>query len=165
MDREQHLAQGFSSMAKRSRRYLLGVALRLTRGAMGDAEDLVQDAMVRAFRRFPQGRLDSERAWLKKIIVRLHLDSLRRVATRAAVFREYFRGIDASLQTSEAPAWIELTNDNVRTALAQLEDRYRVPFELVEIEGLNYDLAAIRLGLNRNTLASRIRRARRALRK
>jgi len=66
------------------RSYLFSIAYRML-GSVSDAEDAVQDAFVR-WQRDPRGEVDSPRAYLATIVVRLSMDQLRSARARREVY-------------------------------------------------------------------------------
>ncbi|MFB2550212.1 sigma-70 family RNA polymerase sigma factor [Ensifer soli] len=128
-----------------------------------DAEDLVHDALVKAYERrstFREG--GSVRTWLFSILHNTHVDRLRkRLADRR-------RDDDAA--EALAGAAIEAGQDHavrlaqVREAFYALPEEQRVALHLVAIEDLSYQEAADALGIPVGTLMSRISRARQRLR-
>ncbi|MBB5751366.1 sigma-70 family RNA polymerase sigma factor [Prosthecomicrobium pneumaticum] len=127
-----------------------------------DAEDLVHDALVRAYERrssFREG--GSVRTWLFSILHNVFVD--RRRARRAEMAR-----IEqvAELQEREAAPHQEqqLRLAQVRRAFMDLPEEQRAALHLVAIEGLTFAEAAGALGIPIGTLMSRLARARAALR-
>lgn len=134
----------------RLRRY----AESLTRSAC-EAEDLVQDALVRAWRFRASFRPGTNlRAWLTRIVKNEFLSQ-----------RQRGRREEAGLWISESFAcdpdqeW-RIRVGEVLAALPQLPTGNRRALLLVAAEGLSYDEAARRCGCDANVLRSRVRRAR-----
>lgn len=137
-------------------------ARALTRDA-GDAEDLVHDALVRAYERRGTFRAGGNlRAWLLSILHNVFVDRAR--SRRSAAAREE---VAAALAASR----IDPPHDHivrlaqVREAFFGLPEEQRAALHLVAIEGLTYQEAAAALGVPLGTLMSRIGRARAALRR
>ena len=127
-----------------------------------DAEDLVHDALVRAYEKRGQFRPgNSLRAWLLSIVHNTFVDSVR--ARRSAVVR-----LERAAET--APDLGQPTQEHtvrlaeVRRTFMQLPDEQRAALHLVSIEGLSYQEAATALGIPVGTLMSRLGRGRAALR-
>ncbi|WP_372593538.1 RNA polymerase sigma factor [Actinotalea sp.] len=146
---------------------LYRVALSLTRHS-ADAEDLVQDTLIRAYRAI--GRFDGAhpRAWLLTILRRTHLN---RVRVRSPVLLKDGDGVTAALDragvaspAAEDVVVDELFDDAVADALASLPQKHREVIRLVDLDGLSYQDAADRLGVPRGTVMSRLHRARRRIR-
>ncbi|MEZ5233685.1 MAG: sigma-70 family RNA polymerase sigma factor [Acidimicrobiia bacterium] len=143
---------------------LLRVARSLTRHD-AEAEDLVQDTLLRAYRGI--GRFDGRhpRAWLLTICRNAHRNNARRA--RPEVLRDGDGGIDvlAGLTIDEQSLLVEDRLDAaLERALGELPERFRRPVELVDLDGLSYAEAAAALGVPVGTVMSRLHRARRRLR-
>lgn len=132
-----------------------------------DAEDLVHDALVRAYER--RGSFDAERGgaagglrgWLLSVLHNVFIDRRRLNAARTR--REAQAGELAD--TVAAPAQEHsLRLAQVRDAFMDLPEEQRAALHLVAIEGLGYAEAASALGIPQGTLMSRLSRARAALR-
>jgi RNA polymerase sigma-70 factor (ECF subfamily) len=160
-------------LAEESR--LRRVATRLTRCA-ADADDLVQDTLLRAFRarrRFQPGT--SIRAWTTTILRRVFLtDSLRskrrRLETDTDAGEPLNRTPGALAASSRdatlsAEALSERLEDPVKRALERVPDVYRVPFLMSIVESLTCAEIADRLGVPDGTVMSRIHRARESMKR
>lgn len=144
---------------------LLGPLRRYARSLTrdeGQAEDLVQDTLVRAYERRgtfqPGGNL---RGWLLSILHNTFIDDRRRHAA------ETRRAQHLAVQTeSSAPAAQEsqVRLHQVQQAFLSLPEDQRAVLHLVAIEGLSYQEAAATLDIPIGTLMSRLGRARAALR-
>lgn len=139
--------------------YLRALARKLCRTQV-DPEDLVQDLYERVLRtEMPEGA--NARAWMSRIMNNLFIDKLRRRAARPEDPVE----IDPPAAPREERAWWEtLTETEVRAKLAQLPEEQRVTFELFAFEGKSYDEIAAKLKIAKNTVGTRILRARTRLR-
>lgn len=127
-----------------------------------DAEDLVHDALVRAYERKSTFRRGANlRNWLLSIVHNAHVDRLRRD-------RSLTRRHDAALIETEQslPAGQEhaVRLAQVREAFFRLPEEQRAALHLVAIEDMSYAQAAEALGIPVGTLMSRISRARAQLR-
>jgi RNA polymerase sigma-70 factor (ECF subfamily) len=126
------------------------------------AEDLVQDALVRAYERHHTFRPDGNlRTWLMSVLHNVFIDGRRRQRAEA-------RKIEHSAVTSDGTAPPEqewhLRLKQVGEAFANLPDEQRAAVYLVSIEGLSYQDAAQSLDIPVGTLMSRLGRGRAALR-
>lgn len=136
-------------------------ARSLTRDG-GDAEDLVHDALVRAYERRASFRRGGNlRAWLLSIVHNTFVDGARSRRAEAARIERASHLTDASLN---APQEHSIRLAQVREAFLGLGEEQRAALHLVAIEGLSYQEAADALGIPLGTLMSRIGRARAALR-
>jgi RNA polymerase sigma-70 factor (ECF subfamily) len=126
-----------------------------------DADDLVQDCLLRALDRFDtrvsQGDI---RPWLFTIMHNIYIDDWRRLRLRNQVMIE---GVEADLGLPPAQQANTEIRDTLR-ALAALPEEQRQVLLLVAVEGFGYGDAAAILGLPVGTVMSRLSRAREKLR-
>jgi RNA polymerase sigma factor (sigma-70 family) len=136
-------------------------ARSLTRDG-AEAEDLVHDALVRAFERRGSFRSGGNlRAWLLSIVHNAFIDGLRSRTSEAARVEQAGYLAETSIQ---APQEHSVRLAQVREAFFTLPEEQRSALHLVAIEGLTYSEAAEVSGVPLGTLMSRIGRARAALR-
>lgn len=145
---------------------LYRVALTMT-GQPADAEDLVQDTLVRAYRAIDRFDGAHPRAWLLTILRNTHRNRLR---TRIP---SVLRGADheSNLLDRSDPACsaedvvVDAQFESiVAEALIALPAIHRVVVQLVDIDGLTYTETAHALGIPRGTVMSRLHRARARIR-
>jgi RNA polymerase sigma-70 factor (ECF subfamily) len=146
---------------------LLRVAHTLT-GSWADAEDLVQDLLIRAYRNI--GGFDDAhpRAWLLTILRHAHLNSLRRQRPELpgdrvdAGHRPAFGApVAGSAEDAVGDAVMDaVMDDRVEAALAALDPRFRMVLLLIDVEQLTYAEVADLLGVPVSTVMSRLSRAR-----
>jgi RNA polymerase sigma-70 factor, ECF subfamily len=144
---------------------LLRVARGLTRHD-ADAEDLVQDTLLRAYRAIDRFDGRHPRAWLFTILRNAHLNHHRR--RRPTLLRDGTAGQRAErAATGDAPdAGVDATFEaDVEQALRSLTPPFRQVVSLVDIGGLSYADAARVLDVAEGTVMSRLHRARRNLRR
>jgi RNA polymerase sigma-70 factor, ECF subfamily len=137
-------------------------ALVLTRNP-DEAEDLVQDALVRAIAGASTWRPGTDlRPWLLSILHNTHVSRRRRKQVEAAGARRL--AVDTS--SSSPPAQLaHVQLGQTMAALMTLPDDQREVLTLVALDGLSYKQAAEILDLPIGTLMSRLARARDALRR
>ena len=133
----------------------------------GHADDVVQDAMLRAFRGFAAFRGDDARAWLFAIVRNCHITALAQQRRRATEPLPDEPADRAEPIAAEAGPEVEaLRRDDNRALnklLAALPVEYREVLILRELEDLNYrDIAAV-ANIPIGTVMSRLARARAAL--
>lgn len=152
---------------------LYRTALRLCRGHQADAEDLLQDAALRAFR--ASGSLrdpGAGRSWLFTILSRSHLNQLRRHRRRSEMAEADMEEADleAALATWSPPATpLEVLerrqlSERIATAIDRLAPELRAVVTLMDVEGFRQKEVAMMLELPEGTIGSRLFRARRLLR-
>ena len=130
-----------------------------------EAEDVVQDACVRAIRFFSSLRDDSPRAWLFTIVRNTWYSRVSRrahVVAGAALSDEQHQWPDDALDPEERLLQ-QHTVAVVRAALEQLPVDFREAIVLREIEGLSYKQIAAVVGVPIGTVMSRLARARERL--
>lgn len=146
---------------------LLRVANTLTRNH-AEAEDLVQDTLLRAFRAIDSFDGRHPRAWLLTILRNTHINRNRRQRPELLDDPERTMATVADTSTTgETPEGLVVgaTFDAVvEDALAHLPDDFRRTIELVDTQGLAYAEAAEVLGVPVGTVMSRIHRARHRIR-
>ncbi len=170
---------------RQHRAALLQEALRLTHGEMAEAEDLVQETLLKALRHDRRGGSirDRSRRWLLTILTNTHIDRYRRRAVRPAELS--FDTVEESLPREPAAEpqagvaesaaglpWEEqrelfrwMFTDEVLCALGRLPEVFRSAVVLADLEGLSYQEAAERLRVPLGTVMSRIHRGRARIRR
>jgi RNA polymerase sigma-70 factor (ECF subfamily) len=144
------------------------VAMSLTRNR-ADAEDLVQETLLRAHRAI--GRFDGRhpRAWLLTILRNTHLNSVRKrrpelLRDAEAADRLASAGPADDGATAEDTVVDAAFDGVVGVAFRSLPDRFRSVVELVDLGGLSYQEAADALGVPIGTVMSRLHRGRARIR-
>ncbi|CAN5479775.1 sigma-70 family RNA polymerase sigma factor [soil metagenome] len=154
---------------------LYRTALRMTRNP-ADAEDLVQEAYLRAFRSLHQFEPGTNlRAWIFRIMTNAYINEYRKRSRRPTSsslddleeFYLYDHLIDSGVQpTSERPEDVvldRLTAGDVIDALDNLSDDFREVVLLADVEGFSYREIAEIMDIPVGTVMSRLYRARRRL--
>ena len=140
---------------------LLRVARTLTHNT-ADAEDLVQDTLVRAYRAIDRFDGRHPRAWLLTILRNTHINRNRR--QRPELLRDpdgTSQQVNELAAADRADAAIEASFDaEIERALADLDETFRSVVQLVDIDGLSYADAAEVLGVPAGTVMSRLHRGR-----
>lgn len=150
-------------MARYHGRFLYTVAYRLT-GDDADAQDLVQEVLLRVRRGLATYQPGSLEGWLSRITTNAFLDEVRRRKRRPT---EPLPEVpDAVLAAPDVEATIAATTlpDDIQTALRRLPEDFRVAVVLCDVVGLRYDEIAEQLDIPVGTVRSRIHRGRAALR-
>jgi RNA polymerase sigma-70 factor, ECF subfamily len=130
-----------------------------------DAQDVVQDAAVRAFRFFSSLRSDNPRAWLLTIVRNTWYARVARQQARPHV-TEYDEMADPRTDHHPDPEALLLrqqTVERVRRAVESLPVDFREVIVLRELEGLSYKDIAEVIGVPIGTVMSRLSRARERL--
>jgi RNA polymerase sigma-70 factor, ECF subfamily len=150
---------------------LFATALRLTR-SRPDAEDVIQESVMKAWKSFDRFQRDTNfRAWIFKILTNTFISN-KRTDKRSPRPTQL---ADESLITSpsnevsfEASDWERvypaLVDDDVKRALDELPDDYRLPVLLTSMGELSYKEMAAALDVPIGTIMSRLFRGRARLR-
>lgn len=153
---------------------MYGAAYRLTRNAR-DAEDLVQDALLRAYRFWDSFQQDSNcKAWLLRIVTNTFINEYQRrkrsreVLDAATSEQEATDGVlvhaDARDKVSPDRALLAASvSDDVQRALEQLPDDFRTAVILCDMQGLSYKEIAEIMECPVGTVMSRLFRGRKLL--
>ncbi len=151
---------------------LYSAALRLTRNP-ADAEDLVQETYLRAYRGFGSFRPGTNlRAWMYRILTNTFINAYRKRQREPQTVPD--EGIDewylydrlASAESSAENEVLErIPDEDVRAALDALPEGFRMAVLLADVEGFSYREIAEILGIPIGTVMSRLHRGRRALEK
>ena len=142
--------------------FLYSVAYRLA-GNQDDAQDLVQEALIRVRRGLERYEPGSLEGWLARIVTNVFLDEVRRRRRRPADALPD----DPGRVLPPTPAADEASQNlstEVQVALAALPDEFRVPVVLCDVADQSYENIATTLGVPVGTVRSRIHRGRRLLR-
>lgn len=154
---------------------LYTAALRMTRNA-ADAEDLVQETYLKAYRSFDSFTEGTNlKAWLYRILTNTYISSYRAAKRRPEMsdvedvedLYLYHRlaPVDGSGRSAEEEALAGLTDDEVKEAIEALPDAFRIAVLLADVEGFSYKEIAEITDVPIGTVMSRIHRGRRALQK
>jgi RNA polymerase sigma-70 factor (ECF subfamily) len=153
---------------------LYRTALRMTKNE-GDADDLVQETFLKAYRfwdKFQEG--SNCRAWLFKIMTNIFINNYRAKAwTPQTIDLDdiddgFLYGQLSSLGPSDNPENLffnKVFDDDVKKAIEELPEDFRLVIILSFLEGFSYQEIADILGLNIGTVKSRLHRGRKLLQK
>ena len=154
---------------------LYSVALRMTRH-QADAEDLVQETMLRGYRSFESFNEGTNlRAWLFRIMTNLYINRYRAGQRRPQetdldeiedlyLYRR-LGDIDAvrANRSAEDQLFQLFTDDEVKRALEDLSEHFRLPVLLADVEGFQYKEIAEMLDIPIGTVMSRLHRGRKQM--
>ena len=153
---------------------LYRAALRLTRNPT-DAEDLVQEAYLRAYRSFHQFTPGTNlKAWLYRILTNQFINTYRKKQREPQTVPDeevedwylYNRlAREAPDSSAEAVVLESMPDEDVRAALEALPETYRAAVLLADVEGFSYKEIAEILEIPMGTVMSRLHRGRKALEK
>ncbi len=154
---------------------LYSAALRMTRNP-ADAEDLVQETYLRAYRGFGGFQEGTNlKAWLYKILSNTFINTYRARKRRPQetdldegedfyLFNR-LRGLEAveAGRTPETDVLDQMPEDVVKTALEELPDQFRMAVLLADVEGFSYKEIADIMDVPIGTVMSRLHRGRKQL--
>jgi RNA polymerase sigma factor (sigma-70 family) len=152
----------WEEVARDHGRFLYNVAYRLA-GNDVDAQDLVQEALIRVRKGLVTYRPGSLEGWLARIVTNVFLDEVRRKKRRPA---DFFPD-DPDLVVPPAPAADEVAtglSDEVQAALDGIPEEFRTAVVLCDVADLSYEQISASTGVPVGTVRSRIHRGRRLLR-
>ncbi len=154
---------------------LYGAAMRLTRNP-SDAEDLVQETYLRAFRGFGGFQEGTNlKAWLYRILTNQFINTYRKKQREPQIVEgpddldEWYlydklggRSVEASAETEVLD---QIPDADVKAALESLPENFRIPVLLADVEGFSYKEIAEIMETPIGTVMSRLHRGRKALEK
>lgn len=155
--------RAFETLYRKHSRRVFAVVWRLSGGQAARAEDLVQEAFIRAWQALPAFRFESAfSTWLHRLAVNTALMEIRS------------RSGNEDRETDDAPLEIMATHDtagqrtreqiDLERAVASLPERARAVLVLHDIEGWKHEEIAAELGMAVGTSKAQLHRARNLLR-
>jgi len=164
----------FDRLVERYHKQAYNIAYRMT-GNHADAEDLTQEAFVRAFRFFGNYRRDWPfDNWLYKIMSNLFVDDLRRRP------KAHLQSLDQPLDFGgSGEVYLEIPDfganpermvmsheldEHIQCALSSLPNDFRMTVILADVEGLSYEEISGVMNCSLGTVRSRLHRGRKLLR-
>ena len=171
---DAQLAKRFEREALPLLDQLYGGALRMTRNP-ADAEDLVQEAYMKAYQGFRSYKPGTNlKAWMYRILTNAYINNYRKAQRRPAEYAtdditdsqiaETASHTSSGLRSAEVEAMALLPDEEIRAALMDLNEDYRMVVYYADVEGLPYKEIADIMATPIGTVMSRLHRGRKLLR-
>lgn len=160
--------EAFERQAEKVFPSVFGTALRLTR-SREEAEDLAQEAIVRAYEAFDRFDGTNFKAWILRIVTNLYINKYRQRQRGPQLNSLDEEGVvEPMAGEDEIPDRIlfdNLVGAEVEEALGKVPEDFRIAVLLSDVEGLSYQEIADATGVPIGTVRSRLARGRAILRK
>jgi RNA polymerase sigma-70 factor (ECF subfamily) len=154
---------------------LYSAALRMTRNP-ADAEDVVQEALLKAYRGYHTFTAGTNlKAWLYRILTNTYINRYRKQSRRPSevdlgeledlyLYRRLgAEGSGGAERSAEEQALDRFVDDDIKAAVEDLPDNFRMPVLLADVEGFSYKEIAEIMDVPIGTVMSRLHRGRKAL--
>jgi RNA polymerase sigma-70 factor (ECF subfamily) len=167
----------FADDAMQYTKQLYAAAMRMTRNP-ADAEDLVQETFLKAYRAYDSFTAGTNlKAWLYRILTNTYINKYRKASRRPDevdlgnvedlyLYRRIGseESVEAS-RTTEDRVLDGLVESDIKKAVEALPENFRIPVLLADLEGLSYQEIADILDIPIGTVMSRLHRGRKAMQK
>jgi RNA polymerase sigma-70 factor (ECF subfamily) len=153
---------------------LYSAALRMTRNP-ADAEDVLQEALLKAFRGYHTFTAGTNlKAWLFRILTNTYINRYRKESRRPAevelgeledfyLFRRLGEASGGAVRSAEEEALDSFVDEDIKAAVESLPENFRIPVLLADVEGFSYKEIADIMDVPIGTVMSRLHRGRKAL--
>ena len=155
--------EAYAALVNQHQKMIRAVAFRMT-GSLDDAEELAQDAFLRAYQQLGSFNGSAKfSTWLCKIAINLSLDWRRREGRRDRIHSKW--AADAISENSPAGCFPDELSRHVQAALDRLPAKQRAAIVLTVYEDQSHAEAARTLGCTEATISWRVFAARQKLKK
>lgn len=142
---------------------MFNTSLRIVNDAQ-EAEDVIQEAFLQAFRSIDTFRGDASfGSWLKRIVVNRSIDVLKSTRTGYSLDELDHEPVEGGMEEEDYMLVLSSKVDAIRKAIHMLPDKYRVVLSLFLLEGYDHEEIAQILNINNNLSRIRYFRARKKL--
>src|SRR5262249_19417652 len=140
-------------------------AFRMSRNH-ADAEDLVQETMMRAYARFDSFQSGTNlNGWLLRILTNAYINGYRQKRRRPVLYptdqiSDHYlteangRSVESALHSAEDRVLAQLPNDDIKAAMEALPGQFREAVYYADVQGLRYDEIAALMKTPRGTVMS-----------
>lgn len=154
----------FEALYRQHATRLYNLASRMT-GAKGEADDLLQDIFLLAYRKIASFRGESSLGtWLYRLAMNHCLDVLRNRQTRMGLHTDSLDESDAEPVASPVPVLSAVSRIDLERAIASLPPACRAAFLLHDVEGFGHHEVGTMLGVSEGTSKSQVHKARMRIR-
>ena len=162
----------FSKVAFEHFDRLFGTALKMTHNP-NDAEDLVQETYARAYQHFNQFQTGTNfKAWIFRILINTYINGYRR-REKAPILVDFTEMEPVYEEAAQENSFLDvpaenlndLLDDEIKKALDQLPEEYRIVLLLASVEGFSYEEISKMVACPIGTVMSRLFRARALMRR
>jgi RNA polymerase sigma-70 factor (ECF subfamily) len=153
---------------------LYSAALRMTRNP-ADAEDVLQEALLKAFRGYGTFKAGTNlKAWLYRILTNTFINKYRSKSRRPSevelgeledlyLFKRIGSDLGGATRSAEEEALDLFVDQDIKKAVEDLPESFRIPVILADVEGFSYKEIAESTDVPIGTVMSRLHRGRKAL--
>jgi len=153
---------------------LYSAALRMTRNP-ADAEDVLQETLLKAFRGYGTFKAGTNlKAWMYRILTNTFINKYRKKARRPAevelgeledlyLYKRIGSDLGGATRSAEEEALDQFVDKDIKKAVEDLPENFRIPVILADVEGFSYKEIAEITDVPIGTVMSRLHRGRKAL--
>jgi RNA polymerase sigma-70 factor (ECF subfamily) len=153
---------------------LYSAALRMTRNP-ADAEDVLQESLLKAYRGYDTFKAGTNlKAWLYRILTNTYINKYRKRSRRPDevelgeledlyLFKRIGSELGGASRSAEEQALDRFVDSDIKRAVEDLPENFRIPVILADVEGFSYKEIAEITDVPIGTVMSRLHRGRKAL--
>ncbi|MEA4854134.1 MAG: sigma-70 family RNA polymerase sigma factor [Christensenella sp.] len=166
LDAQKGDSEAFCALIEKYEKRIYNIAYKFMQNS-SDAQDAAQDAIIKMYGNIQKFSFQSAfPTWMYRVVANTCLDLLRKKKAMITVSTEEYENNAVSREGNpEAEAENNDLGQNIRMAVQELNEKYRLVLVLKDMEGLKYEEVAEILKITPGTVKSRLFRAREKLRK